>query len=90
MNDKTGIYWYAREEKVDTVPVKSWRNLDQGIFFGRVADDQKLVSGFVEGWPDLLLVVLDFSLILPRYFFWACLVLGRWYISQIVLHNNLA
>ena len=58
-----------REEKVDTLPLKSRRNLDQGKFIGRVAVDQKLVSGLVEGWSDLLLVVLNLSLITPNYFF---------------------
>ena len=87
---KMGVFWAAREKKGDKQPLMPRRNLDQGVLCERVADDQKLVSGLVEGWSDLLLVVLDLSLILPGYFFWAHLVSDKWYISQLVLHKNLA
>ena len=46
------------------------RNPDQGVLPGRVAEAQKLVSGLVARWLDLMSVVPDLSLIAPSYLFW--------------------
>ena len=45
------------------------RNPDQGVLLSRVAEAQKLVSGLVAGWLDLMSVVPDLSLIVPSYLF---------------------
>ena len=66
------------------------RNPDQGVLFSRVAEAQKLVSGLVTGWLDLMSVVPDLLLIVPSYLFLVCLVSGKFCILQIVICMNLA
>ena len=67
----------AGEKKGGRLPLMPRRKPDQGILPSRVAEDQKVLSGLVARWSDLVSVVLDLTPIVPSYLFCVHMVPGR-------------